>query len=325
MKYAVALMSAAQAVRVNQLDRLDYEDDFHLGDFDHGRGFDDLHFLDIDYGYGRQGLDVYDLGYGYGPQIVYDGNDHGVLGGYGNDPYYASYDHEYRYLDFYSNDSHSYSDSPYDSRDSQQTSSSHDASTSHHTSDSDFTDFSNGTFSDDGYHNHPHDGFISYASGQDNYTLSDDFQISSHSDGPDGHSHGYFSDNYTHSDSSGYQEYYTDGHSYDSFSDGHFGPDGHYGHGIYGDFHGVDHFHGAAFNGHDYGNVDEFINGGALAFGANFGYNVEELGYRQDHDYIPPHSYDAYRPVHHTYTGIAGYTRPNYPHYDYDSPLSKYY
>lgn len=88
MKYAVALMSAAQAVRVNQLDRLDYEDDFHLGDFDHGRGFDDLHFLDIDYGYGRQGLDIYDLGYGYGPQIVYDAHDHGVLGGYGNDPTY---------------------------------------------------------------------------------------------------------------------------------------------------------------------------------------------------------------------------------------------
>ena len=202
----------------------------------------------------------------------------------------------------------------------------HDASTSHHTSDSDFTDFSNGTFSDDGYHNHPHDGYISYTSSHDIYTHSDDFEFSSYSDGPDGHSRGYHSDGYTHSDvSSGYQRYYTDGHSYDSFSDGHFGPDGHYGHGIYGDVYGVDHFHGAAFNGHDYGNVDEFINGGALAFGANFGYNVEELGYRQDKDYIPPHSYDAYRPVHQTYTGIAGYTRPNYAHYDYDSPLSKYY
>merc|ERR1712032_1380032 len=186
----------------------------------------------------------------------------------------------------------------------------HNASTSHHTSDSDFTDFSNGTFSNDGYHDHGHNGHVSYTSDQDIYTHSDDFEITSHSDGPNGHSHGYYSDNYTHSDSSGYQRYYTDGHSYDSFSDGHFGPDGHYGHGIYGDAYGPDHFHGAAYNGHDYGNVDEFINGGALAYGTIHGYNIEDLGYG---------------PVHQTYTGLSHYTKPNYSHYDYNSPLSPYY
>merc|ERR1712032_70097 len=171
----------------------------------------------------------------------------------------------------------------------------HNASTSHHTSDSDFTDFSNGTFSNDGYHDHGHNGHVSYTSDQDIYTHSDDF---------------------------GYQRYYTDGHSYDSFSDGHFGPDGHYGHGIYGDAYGPDHFHGAAYNGHDYGNVDEFINGGALAYGTIHGYNIEDLGYGHYADYVAPHSYDAYRPVHQTYTGLSHYTKPNYSHYDYNSPLS---
>ena len=286
MKYhAACLVASATAVQINQYrdnNLYYYEDDHHLGEYEHGDAFrGDLHFLDIDYGYGRDGLDIYDQNYGYGPQIAYDGYDHGLYGGYGGygtDQYYNPADHEYRYLDFYSNDSHSYSDSSYDSKiDSENT---NDASSSHHTSDSDFTDFSNGTFSDDGYAG-THDGYVTFHSEIDVYTHSDDFDITSYSDGPNGHSHGYYTDGYSGSDSSGYQRYYSDGHSYDSFSDGHFGPDGHFGHGIYGDYYGTEHYHSGVFNGHDYGNVDEFINGGALAFGNNFGYNVEELGYGQ--------------------------------------------
>ena len=73
MKYTIALVAAANAVNVQQLERLTIEDDYHLGDLDRGAAFgEDLRFLDLDYGYGREGLDIYDLNYGYGPQIIYD-------------------------------------------------------------------------------------------------------------------------------------------------------------------------------------------------------------------------------------------------------------
>lgn len=283
MKFSAALI-ATSAVAVDLSDnyrnaRLLIEDG-HLADYNHGKG--GLNFLDLDFGRNQYLADLKGDGFAYGPVIAQAGAI--------RDPSVYVLDDEFRYRDYYTDSEHSYSDLDDGSS---------DRSNSKHTSDSDFTDFSNGTFSNRGYHG-KHGGHISFDSDIDIYTSSDDFDLHSFEDGPDGHSHGYGTDNYTDSDSS---DGYTNLHS-----DLGNKPNGHYGHGHFG--RGTKHWHSSAYNGHDYGNPDLYLNGGLFKGGhaGQYGYTDEEQPWY--------HTYDAWRPVHNTYTGLSHWTKPNFQHYD---------
>lgn len=279
MKFAAALL-ATSAAAVDLSDgyrnaRLLIEDG-HLADYNAGKGVDKLRFLDIDFGRNQYLKDLKGDGFGYGPQIAQFGDVAKIV---------DVLDDEFRYRDYYTDDAHSYSD--LDSRGD-------DVSDSKHTSDSDFTDFSNGTFSNKGYHGR-HGGPIKFDSDIDIYTSSDDFELNGFEDGPDGHSNGYGTDNYTDSTSS---DGYTNGEE----------PDGHFGHGHFG--RGTHHWHSEAYNGHDYGNPDLFLNGGLFKGG-----HAGQYGYT-DEDQPWYHTYDAWRPVHNTYTGLSHWTKPNFQYYD---------
>lgn len=276
MKYQASLLIAcAAAVNIQDFD--DYRnaalrfEDGHLQDYNHGAGIGSLRFLDLDYGRNAYLADLKGAGYAYGPVIGQAGATGDVT------------DDEFRFYDLYSNDDVNPSDDG------------PDASDSKHTSDSDFTDFSNGTFSNRGYHNHGRGHQLSFDSDIDIYTASDDFELFGFEDGPDGHEFGYFTDNYTDSDSS---DGYVNGEK----------PNGHYGHGHFG--RGVDHWHNAAYNGHDYGNPDLLLNGGLYPGGHAGRYGYDLAGQ------ATAHTYDAWRPVHYTFGGLGHYIKPNFQIYD---------